>query len=81
MAESLTTGQNVTDLAEFEVGLFGYNLIKRWALSSTGGGLPEVSARPFATWLHDSWNDFDDGSGTMTNEVILKGALAFWKGE
>lgn len=81
MAEFLTPRQNITDLAEFEYGLFGYNLIKRWALSDTGGGLPAVSAHPFADWLNDSFNDFDDGSGTQTNEDILKGALDFWRGQ
>ena len=71
----------VTDLADFEDAVFGYRLIKEWAMSDEGGGLPSVSARPFAAWIDSEWNGFDDGSGTQTNEDILKGALDFWRGQ
>jgi hypothetical protein len=69
----------ITDLADFESDAFGYFEMLKWATSDEGG-LPDVSARPFAAWLDGSWNDFDDGFGTLTNEDILKGAVAFWTG-
>jgi hypothetical protein len=71
----------ITDLADFEDDGFDYYKIKNWTESDTGGGLPAVSAQPFANWINNQWNDFDDGSGTQTNEDVLKGALAFWTGQ
>ena len=49
------------------------NDIREWAEDPHGGGLPAVSARPFATWL--------DEDGERTNEQVLKGARAHWVGE
>lgn len=70
----------ITDPADFETTSFGYFEMLAWATSDTGGGLPDVSARPFAAWLDGVWNQFDDGSGTQTNEDVLKGALSDWTG-
>lgn len=70
----------ITDPADFEKNVFGYDLIKEWALSDAGGSLPDVSARPFATWLDFTWNDFGDESEIQTNEDVLKGALEHWTG-
>lgn len=70
----------ITDVADFNEAVFGYFEMLKWAESSSGGGLPNVSARPFAAWLDGIWRDFDDSSGTQTNEDILKGAVAFWTG-
>lgn len=67
----------ITDLAEFENAEFTENDIVDWALDH----LPQPSASAFAAWLDHIWSDYDDGSGTQTNEDILKGALAYWCGE
>lgn len=66
-------------LADFEEDLFDEAAIRKWAIET--GDLPVFSAEPFARWLDQAWNDYDDGSGTLTNEDVLKGALAEWKGE
>jgi hypothetical protein len=70
----------LTDLADFENQVFTQDMILEWAKSESGGGLPSVSARPFAEWIDRSWNDFDDGEGKLTNEDVLKGAQEFWTG-
>lgn len=72
---------SVTDPAEFEDGVFGYSRIKEWAQSDTGGGLPTESAQPFANWLDGAWNQYDDASGTQTNEDILTSARDYWTGK
>lgn len=69
---------NVKVLAEFEENGFGLCDIREWAL--TDGGLSRLSASAFAVWLDTAWNDFDDGSGTRTNEDVLKSALWEWRG-
>jgi len=71
---------NLNAVADFESAVFGYFDMLVWAKADGGGGLPDVSARPFAAWLDGSWNDYDDGEGKLTNEDVLKGALAFWTG-
>ncbi len=71
----------LTSLANFEDDGFAYFKILNWADSDTGGGLPYVSALPFAHWLNNAWNDFDDGEGKLTNEDVLKGALDHWTGK
>lgn len=54
--------------------------IREWAEDSAGGGLPAVSARPFAAWLdEEAFYDFN-GDGDKTNEQVLKGALFYWVG-
>lgn len=68
----------VTDLADFDADGFTEQDIRTWATEH--GGLPDVSAFPFASWLDQSWNDYNDGSGTQTNEDVLTGALGFWTG-
>ena len=70
----------ITDLADFEGQVFDKSEILAWATSDQGGGLPSVSARPFAAWLDGMWNQYSDESGTQTNEDVLKGALSFWTG-
>lgn len=52
--------------------------IREWA--EDDGGLPAVSARPFAAWLNEVFYDFNEG-GELTNEQVLKGARAHWVGE
>lgn len=69
---------DATALAEFEDGDFDRTMIEHWA--DTAGGLPTISAYEFSRWLDREWNDYDDGTGTQTNEQVLKGALAFWTG-
>ncbi|MFD8839840.1 hypothetical protein [Streptomyces griseofuscus] len=41
--------------------------------------LPPYSDRPFAAWLYDAWNDFNE-DGTQTNGQVIEGALADWRG-
>jgi hypothetical protein len=76
----LTVAAKITDPADFEEPVFSPSEILAWATSETGGGLPDVSARPFATWLDFTWNDFGDESEIQTNEDVLKGALEHWTG-
>lgn len=71
---------DITDLAEFEDEVFDQNDILDWAKSSTGGGLPPVSAEPFAAWLNDTWNEYNDEDREQTNGEVLKSALEFWTG-
>lgn len=52
--------------------------IREWAEGD--GGLPAVSARPFATWLNEVFYDWNE-DGEATNEQVLKGARAYWVGE
>lgn len=66
--------------ADFEEAMFDMDDILEWAQTDTGGGLPYVSAQPFASWLDSVWSDYDDGTGDQTNEDVLKGALSFWTG-
>lgn len=54
------------------------NDIREWAEDE--GGLPAVSARPFAAWLDENFYDFNE-DGEATNEQVLKGARAHWVGE
>jgi len=68
----------ITGPADFEKQAFGFDLIYAWALSD--GGLPAVSARPFAVWLDENWNEFDDGEDKLTNKDVLEGALEHWTG-
>lgn len=42
--------------------------------------LPPESARPFAAYLHEVWNDYNE-DGTATNGEVIAGALAFWRGQ
>lgn len=42
--------------------------------------LPPESARPFAGWLHEFWNDFNE-DGELTNGAVISGALAHWRGQ
>lgn len=54
------------------------NDIREWAEDE--GGLPAVSARPFAVWLDEVFYEWNEG-GDFTNEDVLKGARAHWVGE
>lgn len=42
--------------------------------------LPAVSARPFAAWLHQDWNDWNE-DGALTNGEVISGALDYWRGK
>lgn len=69
---------DIKALADFEDESFDRHAIRRWAHEQAG--LPPVSAEPFSWWLNGEWNEFDDETGTQTNEDVLKGALAYWTG-
>jgi hypothetical protein len=42
--------------------------------------LPSVSARSFAAWIHENWNDWNE-DGDLTNGQVIAGALAHWRGQ
>jgi hypothetical protein len=44
------------------------------------GALPRESAKPFASYVHERWNDYSE-DGELTNGDVIAGALAFWRGE
>lgn len=46
----------------------------------TAGELPIESARPFAAWLDEGWNDWNE-DGDLTNGQVISGALAYWRGQ
>ena len=54
------------------------DMIREYVIAA--GELPEVSARPFAEWLHDAWFDFSEEPGP-TNGDIIAGALDYWRGQ
>lgn len=58
--------------------------IREWAHDRDGGRLPHYSAPAFADWLYDAWGDFEAPEAPetpeLTNEDVLKGALADWTG-
>ena len=45
----------------------------------TDNELPPYSARPFAAWLYETWNGFNE-DGDQTNGQVIAGALADWRG-
>lgn len=56
-----------------------YNLILAWAMDPDMGALPARSARPFADWLSDEWDEWTDNEGATVGE-ILSGAVMDWCG-
>jgi hypothetical protein len=40
--------------------------------------LPPYSARPFAAWLDENWNQFTEEEITVGD--VIRGALADWRG-
>lgn len=44
------------------------------------GTLPPYAARPFADWLAQYWNDFNE-KGDKTNGGVIEAALPDWRGE
>lgn len=77
----MTSKPALTDQVDFDSDDFGYAEIVQWALSSTGGALPECSARPFAIWLDADWNSFEgDEDVPLTYLDVLNGALDTWTG-
>lgn len=47
---------------------------------TSNGELPEESARPFAAWLDEAWNEWNE-DGRLTNGEVIAGALAYWRGQ
>ena len=45
------------------------------------GELPEESANAFAAYADETWYEYNDGSGTMTNGQIIAGMLTYWRGQ
>lgn len=41
--------------------------------------LPSESARPFAAWLDEEWNTFNEDEDKTVGQVVA-GALAYWRG-
>lgn len=55
------------------------DMIQEYAVSQ---GLPPVSADPFAEYLYQAWFDYEDPERpAMTNNDVIQGALAFWRGQ
>lgn len=43
--------------------------------------LPPVSARPFAAYIDENWFNYNEEPGDLTNEKLIEGALAYWRGQ
>lgn len=56
-----------------------YSKILAWAQDSEYGGLPEPSARGFASWLSNVWVDWTEEEG-ITVQQLLDGAVTDWCG-
>jgi hypothetical protein len=50
-----------------------------WATSENGGQLPGESARAFASWLDENWNEWTDDEESTVGSV-LDGAVTEWCG-
>lgn len=50
-----------------------------WAMDPDHGGLPQASAKAFANWLDNNWEDWTEEPQTTTKEV-LEGAVTDWCG-
>lgn len=53
-------------------------MIREYVISSEA--LPPESAKPFAAYIHDVWNDYNE-DGELTNGDVIAGALAYWRGQ
>lgn len=54
-------------------------MIFEWVI--TEHMLPDYSARHFAEWLHENWNDFaESADGLVTNRSVIHGAVTEWCG-
>lgn len=53
--------------------------IRAWAEAPDGGGLPRESARAFADWLWENWNNWTEDEDTTVQQVLL-GAVEEWCG-
>lgn len=53
--------------------------IQDWASEPGGGSLPDESARAFATWLNEVWDDYTEDA-TSTVKDVLEGAVTQWCG-
>jgi len=59
--------------------LVDWSQIRDWASDPDLGGLPAASARAFATWLNENWNNWtEDEEATVRS--ILEGAVTDWCG-
>lgn len=50
-----------------------------WALDPDHGGLPRSSAKAFADWLDNVWDEWTEDPTTTTKDV-LEGAVTDWCG-
>jgi len=56
------------------------NMIREYVVAQ--GMPPPVSAEPFATYLDQAWFDFEDPDRPdMTNDDVIQGGLAYWRGQ
>lgn len=56
-----------------------YNKALAWAQDPEHGDLPPESARGFANWLSNVWDDWTEEDG-ITVERLLNGAVTAWCG-
>lgn len=52
-------------------------MIREYVISSEE--LPRESAKAFAMYIHEAWNDYNE-DGELTNGQVIAGALAYWRG-
>lgn len=74
------TKRDLENLANFEEPVFDQDMIRDWAQSDDGAGLPYPSALAFSTWLDTGWPEYDDPERDQTNADILWSALDEWTG-
>lgn len=70
-------GDNDLDAREGVQGVEEF-MIQWYVIESSE--LPAESAEPFAVYLNQNWNDYND-EGNLTNGEVIAGALAFWRGQ
>jgi len=59
--------------------LVDWSQINDWASDPDLGGLPTASARAFATWLNENWDDWTENEEATVKD-ILEGAVTDWCG-
>jgi hypothetical protein len=80
MTMNVGTKRQLENLANFGEADFDQDMIRDWAKSDDGGGLPYPSALAFSVWLDSGWNEFEDPEQDQTNLDVLTSGLSEWTG-